>query len=337
MSQAMKLCYVAACGLLVMPGYLGAASWEETVTAAKAEGHVKMYSTMLPGINAALETAFEAAFPEIDLQITRVVGVEVSAMLDAERTTGTDGADIVAHVNFDWIFNPENLARIPEPIGPHASGPGWKGTPYLIEDRIQMSLLTALGIAWNTELVEAEPRNYTDLLRAEFADGMIGLVDNTNGPASDLYTWMAEQFGDDFITRLAAQKPRFYSTAVPLQEALLAGEVSVGVWGSNALVSAAKEKGAPLEFSLGNPGWSTVNLTYLLSWAKRPNAAQVVIDYMASPEGQAVLARGNISTQANVPGTLAEISEITPSNYARTIDPAWLAAAQDKWRKDFGR
>lgn len=313
------------------------AAWADIVAAAKKEGKVKMYSTMVPTINADLEAGFESAYPEIDLEITRTVGMEINATLDAERSTGADGADIVGHVNFDWIFDPAHKDYFTKPLGPNATAATWVGTPYLVNDTIQMSLLTALGIAYNTEFVESAPAGYMDLLKPEFGNGRIGLVDNTHGPATDLYKWMEETFGADYLPKLAAQNPRFYTTAVPLQEALLSGEIAVAVWGVNALVQPAKAKGAPLEFVLGNPGWSTVNFTYMLSWAKRPNAAQVLFDYMASPDGQAVLAKGNISTQPNVPGTLGDISSVTPLDYQRTIDVDWLAKEQADWREIFGR
>lgn len=313
------------------------AAWAKVVAAAKKEGVVKMYSTMVPTINAALEKGFKAAYPEIDLKITRTVGMEINATLDAERSTGVDGADIVAHVNFDWIFDPGRKGYFVKPLGPHATAATWMGTPYLVNDTIQLSLLTALGISYNTELVKTPLTGYMDLLKPEFGNGKIGLVDNTQGPATDLYKWMEETFGVSYLPKLSEQKPKFYTTAVPLQEALLSGEIAIAVWGVNALVQPAKQKGAPLEFVLGNPGWSTVNFTYMLGWAKRPNAAQVLFDYMASPAGQAVLAKSNISTQPNVPDTIGDITRITPLNYQRTIDVKWLASEQARWRGIFGR
>jgi iron(III) transport system substrate-binding protein len=312
-------------------------AWAATLEAANKEGVVRMYSTLVPAINTDLEKAFHKAYPKIDLQITRVVGEDVSAKLDAERTTGADGADIVDHINFPWMFDPTHASYFVKPTGPDATGPTWEGTDNLVDGVFQLSVLTALGISWNTDLDKTAPKGYQDLLSPDLANGKIGLVDNVSSSSADLYAWLTDKFGPDYLTKLAAQKPKFYASAVPLQQALLSGEVAVGVWGANAIVQPEKAKGAPIDFTLGDPAWSTVNYTYMLKWAKHPNAAQVLFNFMASPAGQAVLGKGNISSQKDVPGTLATPDKVTPLNVKRTLQPGWVAANQAAWRKTFGR
>ena len=131
----------------------GDEAWQDVVARAEEEGQVVMYGTLLPEISANLESSFEEAYPKIDLKFTRIVGLEVDATLDAEKKTGKDGADIVSHVNYDWMFSHLADDYFVEPVGPVSAGPEWKGTENLIEDVFQVSVLTGLGIAWRTDLV----------------------------------------------------------------------------------------------------------------------------------------------------------------------------------------
>ena len=78
--------------------------WQGIVEAANAEGRVTVYSVMLPNQNEALEAGFEATYPEIDMEVVRVLG-EMDSKLDAEKQTDAEGADVGAHVNYQWILN----------------------------------------------------------------------------------------------------------------------------------------------------------------------------------------------------------------------------------------
>src|SRR5690606_25857312 len=61
-----------------------AGDWDSIVAAAVEEGEVTLYSVVVPEINDRLESAFEDAYPDIDLEIIRTVGGEIDANLDAE-------------------------------------------------------------------------------------------------------------------------------------------------------------------------------------------------------------------------------------------------------------
>jgi iron(III) transport system substrate-binding protein len=311
--------------------------WDKVVKAADSEGKVVMYATLLPEISARLERAFEKAYPKIDLQVRRIVGLEVNATLEAEKATGTDGADVVSHVNYAWMYQHLKDGYFVKPVGPASAGPEWKGTPNLKEGVFQVSLLTGIGIAYRTDMVKTPPKTYEDLLKAEYGNAQIGIANAEAASIADIYAWMQEKFGADYLTKLAAQKPKVYPTAVPTLEALLAGEISVNAFASSVGVAAAKAKGAPVEFVLPNPGWAPLNLSYMLSWSKRPNAAQVLFNFMACPAGQQALTTGNVSVLPNIPGTLGAPNAVTPANLDRMVDPAWIAKFYPQWADTFGR
>jgi ABC-type Fe3+ transport system substrate-binding protein len=194
------------------------------------------------------------------------------------------------------------------------------------------------GIIYNTQRVrgDAIPRSMQDLLKPEYK-GKIGLVNNADQAATDLYAWMTDTFGQDYWSGLAAQEPTFYDSAVPLQEALVAGEIAVAVWGANALVQPAMSEGAPVDFVLGDPGWSPQVVTYIPEWSAHPNAAQLLYDFLASDDGQAIVGNGNVSALPDVPGSLGDTSEVTIIDLDRVTDSDWVAEQQATWREAFGR
>lgn len=314
------------------------AAWQQVIDKAKAEGTVNMYSTLVPAIQDNLEAAFEATYPEIDLKITRILGQQISTTLDAEKSTGSDGADIVNHVNYDWLFTHENEGYFVQPIGPSSAGPAWKGTKNLIDDLFQVSNLTAIGFAYRTDLIATPPANYEDLLGPDYSDGRLGITNAQGNPsASVAWNWIQQQYGADYLTRMAAQQPKVYATSQPALEALLAGEIAATSWATNISVQDAKAKGAPVEFVLPEKAWTTLNLSYLLAWAKHPNAAQVLFDFMACTDGQAALNQGNVSVQPDIPGVIARADEVSPADLDQLVDTAWVDQYGAAWAADFGR
>ncbi|MBY4213580.1 extracellular solute-binding protein [Rhodococcus fascians] len=314
-----------------------APGWDDVVETAGQEGRVVLYTVTLPEINANLERAFEAAYPNIDLQITRVVGEEINASLDAEQSTGTDGADVVSHVNYDWMLDHLDSGAFVEPVGPDSAGPNWMGTENLIDDVFQVSLLTGIGIAWRTDLIETPPTKYMDLLKPEYSNGQVGIVNAEAQSLADLYAWMEDEFGPDYLPQLAAQQPRVYASAVPTLEALIAGEISVDGFASSIGVAAAKAKGAPIEFALPDPGWAPLNLSYMLSKSARPNASQVLFNFMACDAGQEALAQNNVSVLDGIPGTIGSPDSVTAANLSRMTEPGWIQRFYPQWAEIFGR
>lgn len=312
-------------------------AWGDTVRAAADEGELTMYSVMLPDINESLEKGFEKAYPDVDLEVVRVLGNEIDARLDAEQKTGADGADVVTNVNYGWMVDAATSGELIAPVGPNATASRWATAPASAEGGLlQTTSVTALGIAYNTDLITDAPAGYEDLLKPEFK-GKIGLVNNADQAATDLYAWMTDTFGEDYWNGLAAQDPTFYDSAVPLQEALVSGEIAVAVWGANALVQPAMSEGAPVDFVLGDPGWSPQVVTYIPKWSAHPNAAQLLYDFLASDDGQAIVGNGNVSALPDVPGSLGDTTEVTIIDLDRVTNSDWVAEQQATWRETFGR
>ena len=292
-----------------------------------------MYSVMLPNQNAALEAGFEATYPEIDMEVVRVLG-EMDAKLDAEKQTGAEGADLGAHVNYQWVLNAASAGDLTEMVGPEARGPNWEGTPWNVDGLYQYSAFQLLGIGCNTNLAETCPSSYEETLQPDY-DGLIGVVDPGSPVVTDFTVFLADQLGEEGMAQLRDLNPVFYDTAVPAQQGLAAGEVAITLY-ATAQLQADAAAGAPVEFVVPTPAWSPPVLSYILGWAKHPNAAQLVLDYMATPEGQEAIAINGASALDGIPGTLADIDDVQPVEIDH-VTAEWAAPYQAEWAEFFGR
>jgi iron(III) transport system substrate-binding protein len=316
----------------------GDPKWDRVVRAAEREGRVVMYSVMLPVINERLEKAFEEAYPKIDLKITRVLGDKIDSTLDAERTTKRGGADIVDHTNLPWIQRGLKEGYFVDAVGPNATKPEWTGE-YLQDGKLQSSLFTVLGLATNKSVIETEVKDYTDLLKPELKGGKIGVVDPFVPSLAAFYAFLEDNYGgEQFLRDLAAQEPIVYQSAVPMEQALIAGEIAVGSWVTSAGIKDAASKGAPVDFVFPPNAFAAGNTTYILTWARHPNAAQVVMDFLATREGQTAIAKDNVSALDGIDGTLGSASQVSSGDVEKQLTNAeWGKRYYDRWQDIFGR
>jgi iron(III) transport system substrate-binding protein len=305
------------------------AAWQAVVDAANKEGTVTLYTAHLQNQQDALKAAFNKKYPNIKLEIARVLA-ELPTKLDAERTTGAAGADVAVGNDAGVPTKLEAGGFLAKLDGPNAAA--WAGNKYFVDNTYFVANFNMLGFAWNTSEVKTPPTSYTDFLNPEWK-GKIGIVDGgTAAVLADFYAFVTDNTSPDFLTKLAAQQPVIYASSVPLQQAVVAGEVAVGMYSTPSILD-DKAKGAPVDFALPTPSWGAPFFAYDLGWSKHPNAAKVLADFIMSPEGQAALAINGTSALEGVKG-LTTIDKATPMDNARV---AAAAPLMDAWKKTFGR
>jgi len=79
-----------------------------------------------------------------------------------------------------------------------------------------------------------------------------------------------------------------------------------------------KKAGAPVEWGLAQPAWGARFHGAVLGSAPHPSAAQLLADFIVTPEGQAAIARKAASVLPDIPGTVDETANV------RKPDPADL-------------
>jgi iron(III) transport system substrate-binding protein len=311
------------------------AAWETTLAAAKKEGKVTLYTAWQPIVMERVAAAWKKTYPDIQLEMFRVLG-EMDAKLEAERTTGAAGADVASHVNYGYATKGQAAGYWASFAGPALTSKPFAGSKWVDDNNIFTPVLSAQVIAYNTNYVRTDVKSYKDLLKRDWAGGAIGFT-NAGFPAvSDFYAWLEDTYGADYLPKLAAQKPVFYASAAPLDQALIAGEIVISGYSSSVGVLAAIRNGAPIKYIVPESAWGSPFWTYVPKWSKRPNAAQVLVNWMASPEGQTVLGEEQFSP-TNVKGALGPVEKMTPTNVKRTLDDNWVKTFFERWKMIFGR
>jgi len=306
------------------------AEWAKIVAAAKTEGKVVLYGTPVPALLTLFKAGFEKANPGIVVEHTRLIGTQLVGKVDQERQAAVDGADVIISPEVTWIAERARQGAFRAPVGPAAGA--WPPA-YLVGGLSPILALEPLALVYNTNLVKTTITGYQDLLKPEFK-GKIGVVEPNAGVLVAWYDWLEKTQGADFLTKLAAQNPRIYVSALPITQATIAGEIAFSDFTVPSVAVPLVQQGAPIKMVVPNPSVGTPYAGAVLAWAKRPNAALVFIDYMMSVAGQAQWAgRGEAGSPIGVPGSLdaKTINVLDQSKYPPEVSNAYQA----KWRKIF--
>lgn len=130
------------------------------------------------------------------------------------------------------------------------------------------------------------PKTWMDLLNPRWVH-QIGVQDASAGTQ---YTWwyvLKDILPADYWTKLAAQKPRGYSSSTQIVTDILRGDLKIGGKVSMFQYVKAVRKQDPLVLVLPPEGAPTnLQVTGIIAGTRRPNAAKAYIDYFLSRDGQ---------------------------------------------------
>jgi iron(III) transport system substrate-binding protein len=285
LASTMALFGATACssggGSSAEPPKTGDAAWDAIVERAYKEGRVNVYNAASEVQNQRLIEAFQKKYPGIKLSITRGAA-EIPERVAAELANGTDGADVMMYSDPNWFTQHEDeLATLQ---GPNIEG--WLDDWWHIRDKaIIVTALPWSMIVWNKNVFPEGFRNYHDLLDPS-VKGKLGTRSGITPSIAGYLAFLEENLGPDYLKGLAAQKPKFYSSAVPLMQAVASGEVGVANLGVPATIADLQQAGAPIDYVYASPGFAYTHAAAAFTKAKRPNAALVFMDFLMSEEGQ---------------------------------------------------
>ncbi len=179
-------------------------------------------------------------------------------------------------------------------------------------------------IAYNPMLVKNPPKNWKDLVHPRFK-GQIGLVPAELGGTP----WATALFqyqvlggnSDSYWKKLAAQKPRFFTSAGQIGKTLVNGESPVGV--ALDVVSLGDiKRGAPVKYVYPEEGVVSILMNYAITTVvKNKNAAKLWLNWSLSREGQEVWTKQI--------GGLSARTDIAPPESAPKGVKMWTANEQD--------
>ena len=253
------------------------------VEAAKKEGKVIIYGTVVPQVMSQIEKGFDAKYG-IKTEYWRADATKVIDRVLTEWRSGRPGFDVVIGArgplalgkqdNVYAKFTPATAANFPAKFKDRDGQlSAWRVTP--------------VGVLYNTELVKSAdvPKSLDDLLDSKW-QGKISMPDPSRHASTAQFLWNLNQIkGErwmDFVKGLAKQKPLLLESYSTVPNTIVRGESLVGIM---YIQYAGQTKGpidfAPIDKILADPSDAALS-----NKAANTNAAKIFIEYLCSTEGQ---------------------------------------------------
>ena len=281
---------------------LAACPAEPDVDKAKEEGGLVVYTTIPEAQEERMVKAFNEKYPDVKVTVVRGAG-ELPERVGAEAKSGSDGGDVFTFSDPAWFE--KNEKDIIELGGPNVDA--WPDDYWQVDSKAALSSMAPFGmIVWNTEKFPDGFKTWDDLLAPE-VKGQLGTRSDLTAAYAGFLDFMDEKLGEDYVEKLAAQKPKFYTSAVPMVQAVASGEIGVTNLSVPVIVSSLQESGAPIEAVVPEPGYGIAFASGVLKNAHRPNAACLYVDFILSEEGQAAYNGDGLGASAleDVEGSLS--------------------------------
>ena len=268
----------ALVALMVLP--VSALAQAVNVEAAKKEGKVVVYGSVVPQAMEGLNKGFEKKYG-ITVEYWRGDSTKVMDRALTESRAGRPGYDVVeGNRGVQLIMRQEGLftkfvAPSSEKFPGHFREKDGLITPWRV---------LPISILYNTELVKPGdvPKTLDELLNPKWKN-MISMPDPSRHTTTAQFLWNLQKFkGDkwlDYVKALAKQGPHLVESLAPVANVIIKGEAQVGI-------TYIKQYKGPLGYVLMDKHLTDPNYMSLGGKAPHSNAAKLYIDYACSAEGQ---------------------------------------------------
>jgi iron(III) transport system substrate-binding protein len=303
------------------------------------ENELVIYSILAQAWKPLFDT-FSAKYPDITIKSEAICCADQFTKLQQEFQTKQYTADVV-------------MAG-PQQIDQYADA-GWvkfyDASQYTmadigtLHDGITMANGTGFGIMYNTDQVTTPPKSWDDLLDPAYK-GKIALQDLTKVSGTEaLYSNLAAngEIGDDYMQKLAAQDPKIVSSSTEYPQVVGAGDATIGVGMPLSFFQAVKSSGPlgmvfPVEGDAKSGQFMAPQATMLTTHAPHPDAAELFIAWLYTPDGQAAIAaQGDYGLVSGSPGPegFPAIDDLT-SMPVPADQPALDTKYTAEWKELFG-
>jgi iron(III) transport system substrate-binding protein len=305
-------------------------SWSDIVEAAEEEGSVTIYSSQVTDQLQNLELGFELKYPKIDLKFVRGAADEGVSKIEAEHRSGKGIGDVLVTASLPWVVESTDMFVPPE-------GPDFDAMAYGRGTNVPEGTYFVVGafvgaFAWNTDLYSGTINDFPDVLDPSLNGGQIGVISPDSSSRIDFYNYLEENYGDDFLEKLADQEPRIYPSALPMAAALTSGEIAVATFVEPQ--TDEQEAGAPVEWGLAQPSWGARFYGMVVDTAPHPNAAQLLANFMITEAGQRAIARDAASVLPNITGAVTTTDTVSEQD-AEALSTEAQQEFQAEWEDLF--
>lgn len=303
--------------------------------AAKKEGSVVWYTALIQKtLVRPMVAAFEAKYPGIEVTVVGGKSTDILLRLLSEAEAGVFTADLITPTRIDKLKQGDLVAT----YRPEAA----RDFPAEFKDiNGQWTTLIqyVLGTAINTDLVKAEdaPRSLDDYLDPRWKGKLAwaSMLTPAAGPgfAAAVLRRKGEEKGSEYLSRLARQGMiNVAANQRVVLDQLIMGEFPVALLMLQHQVYESKQKGAPVEWLDVDPVTKLTDEIVLLKRAPHPNAGKLLMEFMLSQEGAAIIAGANYTparpgVASNIPSVETTSAGLKPIIYGPEDSDAEL----DKW------
>ena len=261
------------------------------VEAAKKEGKVVWYTSLILPSAERVAKLFETAYPGIKVEVHRTGSQRVLQRVMQELSANIKNADVLhtSDAGHFVLLKEKKLLMKYTPAGVDKFPAGFKD-----RDGYYYGLrATVNAIYYNTKLVTAAeaPKTWKDLLDPKWKGKMVTAHPGYSGVIATHVLALVHLHGWDYFKQLAQNRLMIVQSANDPPTTVASGERVIGVNGGEYSAYQLKKKGNPIEIVYPKEGVPlVVSPTAIASFAPHPNAAKLFTDFTFTREIQQVMA-----------------------------------------------
>ena len=268
-----------------------AAAQDARVEAAKKEGKVVWYTSLVLPSAERVAKLFEAQYPGIKVEVHRTGSQRILQRVMQELQANIKIVDVIhtSDAGHFVLLKEKKLLAAYTPAGVEKFPAGFKDKDgYYFGLRATVNVIT-----YNTKAVSAAdaPKTWKDLLDPKWKGKMVTAHPGYSGVIATHVLALEHVLGWDYFKQLAQNKPMIVQSANDPPTTVASGERVVGVNGGEYSAYQLKKKGNPIEIVYPKDGVPlVVSPTAIASFAPHPNAAKLFTDFTFTRECQQVMA-----------------------------------------------
>ena len=287
---------------------------------ARKEGEVILYTTMTVGDFEHFNKAAQEKYPFLSIRHVYLSSARQTARVMQEFRAGRVQADVLGN-------SPEPLLYLKQQgvLAPYKSAE----TVNLLNgawdpDGYWSGMTTDLLVTgFNPRLISrsAAPKNYDEYLRPQFK-GQLAVNRGVPYPLTGMVSLRGEDQGLAYFKKLSQQELRPVEGYTHTVNLMAAGEYPLTAFMQVSKLDAMKRKDAPVDWLPSATTLATISTVAMIKNPLHPAAAQLLIDFYLSGEGQRGLAAaGKIPLRRGVKSQSRDIDQLMESGNLHVIVP----------------
>jgi len=259
--------------------------------AAKKEGKVAWYTSLVLPSAEKVAKLFEAAYPGIKVDVHRTGSERVLQRVMQELQANIKNADVLhtSDAGHFVLLREKKLLMKYTPAGVEKFPPGFKD-----KDGYHYGLRATVSvIAYNPKMISAAeaPRGWKDLLDPKWRGKLVTAHPGYSGIIATHVLALVNLHGWDYWKQLARNKLMLVQSAADPAGVVASGERQVAVNGGDYTFYQSRKKGNPIEMVYPKEGVPLiVSPNAITSFAPHPNAAKLFTDFIFTRDVQQLLA-----------------------------------------------